>query len=146
MRRSAAVRPMDKEGEVLAALDRGEIRRATSQFLDEVRRAEDPGDRAAQAETVTSILAEMFWFAIRNRQYGTAKFLVNRLVCEAERRGVLWAYPEALYLKGNLLHELALRDGSTSNDGTSNGLQVARTVLERAIRFAMRVPRVDIVS
>ncbi|MBV9496395.1 MAG: SIR2 family protein, partial [Acidobacteria bacterium] len=65
-RRGAAPRPMRHEADVLTALDVGDIRAATAEFLAEIRRAEEPGDRVAQAETVTSILAEMFWFAIRN--------------------------------------------------------------------------------
>lgn len=143
-RRAAAVPPMHQEADVLAALDAGDIRWATTQFLAEIRRAEDPGDRVAQAETVTSILAEMFWFAIRNGQSRTAGFLVDKLTREAERRGVLWAYPEALYLRGNLLHELGLRGGT--DRGAPTYLTLAKTVLEQAIRYAMRVPRVDIAT
>lgn len=136
---SAAVRPMRQQADVVAALDDGRVRWATAQFLAEIERAEEPDDRVAQAETVTSILAEMFWFAIRNGQFRTAEFLVNRLTTEAQRRGVLWAYPEALYLRGNLLHELWLRGGAPFR------FSQAKLVLERAIRYAMRVPRVDIV-
>jgi hypothetical protein len=144
-RQPAAVRPMRQQAEVLSALDNAHIRRAVAQFLAEIRRAEDPDDRVAQAETVTSILAEMFWFAIRNGQYRTAESLVNRLTREAERRGVLWAYSEALYLRGNLLHELGLLSSSTLDGGAQFRLSQAKLVLERAIRYAMRVPRVDIV-
>ena len=142
---SVAVPPMRQEADVVAALDHGQIRWATVQFLAEIKRTEDPDDRVAHAETVTSILAEMFWFAIRNGQFRTGEFLVNRLVSEAQRRGVLWAYPEALYLRGNLLHELSLRGDSTLDAGTPSRLSQAKLVLERAIRYAMRVPRVDIV-
>jgi hypothetical protein len=144
-RQPVAVPPMRQEADVLAALDDGRIRWATVQFLAEIKRTEDPDDRVAHAETVTSILAEMFWFAIRNGQFRTAEFLVNKLMSEAQRRGVLWAYPEALYLRGNLLHELWLRGDSTLDAGTTSRLSQAKLVLERAIRYAMRVPRVAIV-
>jgi hypothetical protein len=145
-RHPAAVQPMRQEASVLAALDSGDIRWATSQFLDEIRRAEEPGDLTLQAETVTSILAEMFWFAIRNGQHSTAETLVNRLRREAEHRGVLWAYPEALYLEASLLHERALRGGSTRRGDAPTCLRLAKTFLEKAIRYAMRIPRVDIVT
>jgi hypothetical protein len=145
-RQPAAVRPMRQEADVLAALDAGDIRWATAQFLEEIRRDEDPGDRAAHAETVTSILAEMFWFAIRNHQYKTAEFVVTRLAREAERRGVLWAYPEALYLRANLLHELGLNGESALRGHAATFLSEAKAILQQAIRYAMRVPRLDIVT
>jgi len=145
-RKPVAPRPMRQEVHVLAALDRGDIRWATSRFLEEIRRSEEPGDRMAQAETVTSILAEMFWFAIRNGQHGTAEMLVNRLVGEARRRGVLWAYPEILYLRANLLHEYGFLGGNPRWGDAPTCLELSKKFLEDAVRYAVRIPRVDIVT
>jgi hypothetical protein len=138
--------PMHQQERVLAALDNGQIRWATARFLDEIRRSEDPDDRQGQAETVTSIIVEMFWFAIRNGQHRTAEMLINRLTREAGYRGVLWAYPEVLYLRANLLHGYSLSGGNARWGDALTCRGLAKGLLEDAIRYALRIPRLDIVT
>ncbi len=138
---------MQRETQVLAALERGDVGFAADCFLGEIRRHElstDPDDLQQYADTATGILADLFWIAIRLGRRSQAGAMIRQLLHEARRRGGLWAYVEAMYLQANLLHDHALSD--RIGRGEKEPLrQKARALLREATRYAIRIPRPDFV-
>lgn len=134
--------PLRGQARLRRALEEGDIHLATRRFVEEIERQELDGDLQTYSENLVWILEKMFWHALQLGQHAQAQRLVRQLQREAARRRVLWALVLGTYLDGNLLHSRAARTPDPSR--RRRLLAVCRQRLWQAVRYSVRVPRLDI--
>jgi hypothetical protein len=104
---------------------------------------EDPA-RLAYADALLLALSSAFWAALKKRALGDARAIQRKVRSHSRRRGVLWGLVLADYMEANLLFPSAAPGGSRRGRGGRDTRDAARRLLDRVIRYALRIPRLDI--
>ncbi|HKP77368.1 MAG TPA: SIR2 family protein [Longimicrobiaceae bacterium] len=137
------------EERVVALLDAGRAIAAADAFTDRIEESEAAAEEdnpLIYADVLIYGLSSAFWVALHNFRNRDAWRIARRIVREGRRRGALWAMVLGEYLEANVWTEWATaRRGSPSVRHSREEYRVrAAARLDRAMRYALRIPRLDI--